>query len=300
MQEARRRARGAAKKRRSLAAGSGQKLGGAPISRGADIRNVIVNAITRRNNITKGCVSDSIQKSRILEEVRRNGFRTKAEEDDANERAISQAYMELVQEEQREKYGKDYVEPTSDHPAGSHEDEAGPSESNEVPPLENKSIPPPEENSMPPPPIIVHNKPPAKLGLPSGAYHKPAAPDDSWTCDICTLNNLGNFLCCDACGTERSSAPTFGYAHLEDTQPPLSRPQGTGATSKPEPKYPKSSIAEEKKLRSRSSRNSLRNYAAWGEAESKKPLGWLCQRCGTFMETEWWSCASCGTVKSIS
>jgi RNA polymerase subunit RPABC4/transcription elongation factor Spt4 len=26
-------------------------------------------------------------------------------------------------------------------------------------------------------------------------------------------------------------------------------------------------------------------------------LGWNCLECGTFMETQWWTCSLCGTMK---
>src|SRR5438094_562187 len=53
--EARRIARAAAEKRRTLGAGSGQRLGGAPVRVGQDIRKVIADAAERRTRVTKGC-----------------------------------------------------------------------------------------------------------------------------------------------------------------------------------------------------------------------------------------------------
>lgn len=32
---------------------------------------------------------------------------------------------------------------------------------------------------------------------------------------------------------------------------------------------------------------------------NKRALGWLCA-CGTFMETEWWTCSACGKMKPSS
>ena len=143
MHEARRRARAAAEQRRVLGAGSGQKLGGTGIRRGEDVRKVIADAAQRRLNVTRGCADDTERKTEIMEEVSRNGFRTKAEEDDANEQAIMQAYIELIQEEEREKYGQDYVQPSSDNPAGSQ----GTVKS---------------DNNGHPPAIPTHTKPPSR------------------------------------------------------------------------------------------------------------------------------------------
>ncbi|RYP08694.1 hypothetical protein DL764_001714 [Monosporascus ibericus] len=121
MDEARRVARVAAEKRRTLGAGSGQRLGGAPIRPGQDVRRVIVDAIERRNKTLQGCANDNKTQDEIREiadTATRNGFRTKAEEDAANEAAIAQALWELVQEDEKAKYGDAYVPPTAHHPAG--------------------------------------------------------------------------------------------------------------------------------------------------------------------------------------
>ncbi|ROW10860.1 hypothetical protein VPNG_05388 [Cytospora leucostoma] len=116
MHEARRLARVAAEQRAEKAArtrGSGQRLGGAPIQRNQDIRQVIADAIDRRNRTERGCGSTNFTEKEmqtISDIATRNGFKTQAEEDAANEAAISQALWELVQEDERKKYGDDYVE----------------------------------------------------------------------------------------------------------------------------------------------------------------------------------------------
>ncbi|KKY16100.1 putative zinc [Phaeomoniella chlamydospora] len=119
MHEARRRAREAAERRKVLTAGSGQKLGGRAVLRGTDIRQVIADAAQRRITIERGCASGTDTGRKIAREVEENynGFKTKAEEDDANERAIMQAYMDLVQEEEKEKYGNSYIPPSEENPA---------------------------------------------------------------------------------------------------------------------------------------------------------------------------------------
>jgi hypothetical protein len=119
--EARRIARAAAEKRRTLTAGSGQKLGGRPVPVGTDIRRVIVDAIERRNTVLKGCGSADKNEKEIRElgdQATRNGFRTKADEDEANERAIAQALWELVQEDQKKEYGSSFIASTPENPTG--------------------------------------------------------------------------------------------------------------------------------------------------------------------------------------
>lgn len=103
--EAQRRARAAAQKRaeqNKRTAGSGQKLGGTPPIRipGFGIRNAIADAVTRRNTITEGCASGRQDAEKMAREAQRNGFRTKAEEDDANQLAIANALIELMEQDE--------------------------------------------------------------------------------------------------------------------------------------------------------------------------------------------------------
>ncbi|KAL1651271.1 hypothetical protein SLS58_000610 [Diplodia intermedia] len=93
--EIRRQARVAAEKRKTLSAGSGQRLGGSTIPRGSNMRSVIADAAERRNKITQGCGSGNhAMEQKVEEEARRLGFRTKAEMDDADKLAIAIAMME--------------------------------------------------------------------------------------------------------------------------------------------------------------------------------------------------------------
>ncbi|KAI9869207.1 MAG: hypothetical protein M1830_005435 [Pleopsidium flavum] len=266
--EARRRARAAAEKRRTLTAGSGHKLGGAPVRRGTDIRKVIADAATRRATVTQGCGSGRKESKGIADEVGRNGFRTKAEEDDANEEAIMQAYIELIQEEEKEKYGDAYVPPSREHPAGSHTND-GPSSSTTsyAPTVPTKTKPPPRASS--------NGRPVDTTTTTPYLSAKSPAIGDTWTCPICTLSNPPTYLCCDACTTER---PSF-------LRKPPSTSHTTPPSSLPTRNAPKSSV---------------KSLSSLDAATKNKPLGWLCHRCGTFMESEWWTCAGCGGMKVSS
>ncbi len=84
------------------------------------MRKLRADAAQRRIEVTQGCASGTDHGTELAEEASRNGFRTKAEEDDANEAAIMQAFIELIQEEEREKYGDSYIPPSQDNPAGPH------------------------------------------------------------------------------------------------------------------------------------------------------------------------------------
>lgn len=284
MHEAKRRARAAAEKRKTLTAGSGQKLGGAPVRRGQDIRKVIADAATRRATVTKGCASGTSaeREKEIMRETNKNGTRTRAEDEDENEEAIMLAFIDLVQEEEREKYGAEYSPPSRENPLGSQRA-----------PIEIKS-----ESSISPdkpqqrflgqkPPIPASSKPPPPTQAP--AHRSPALPprpvDDSWTCGICTLVNPPNFLCCDACSTDKPSPP------------PSPAAAHSGNTSAPSTRALPSSIRDGN---AKKAVRSLMLLEATTAKQPRKPPGWLCHNCETYMESEWWTCSQCGTMKLSS
>lgn len=103
--EARRRARVVAEQKARLQKHDGQKLGGRPLVPGQDVRQVIADAVQSRVTITNGCASNTQRAEGLANEASFNGFRTQAEEDDANQRAIEQALWELYQEEEMRKAG---------------------------------------------------------------------------------------------------------------------------------------------------------------------------------------------------
>jgi len=276
MHEARRLARAAAEKRRVLSAGSGQRLGGAGPRPGEDIRKVIVEAIERRNRTLKGCGNtdhDEKEIREISDAASRNGFKTKAEEDAANDAAIAQALWELVQEDEKAKYGSSYIPPSQQHPEGSGGGAvmAGPVEASK-PPAQSLSNKPPSQgasSTRTPPAVPLATRPPER-------------PTDEWECGICTLRNPANYLCCDACGTERSEEQT------RQMQKPAKRPQAVvDLTNSPASK--------------RTGASGGRGLAESSAAPAKpKPVTWQCSYCGTHMERQWWTCSLCGKLKDNS
>ena len=271
MHEARRRARASAEKRRTLTAGSGQKLGGTPVMRGQDIRKVIADAATRRATVTKGCASGTERERGIVEETTKNGTRTKAEREDENEEAIMQAYIEMIQEEEREKYGDAYLPPSKENPAGSQGGGAG-----RVPPPIPTKTKPISPQTAPVVDLTDYDEPEEVLHA-----SKPSS-QDFWTCEVCTLENPPNYLCCDACTTERPD----GTFQRRSYSPQLQTSSRSSTTSNRPPP-------------NRQSR-SIKALSSLDNAASKKPMGWLCHRCGTFMENQWWTCESCGVMKLSS
>ncbi|ORY57134.1 WLM domain-containing protein [Pseudomassariella vexata] len=275
MTEARRLARAAAEKRRTLGTGSGQRLGGAAPRPGQDIRQVIVDVVERRNKTLQGCASNNLSQNEIKEiadTASRNGFRTQAEEDAANEAAIAKALWELVQEDEKVKYGDSYVPATASNPTGSGGGIAsGLREENQKKGQSSES-----------------QARPAELDQASENGNSPVPT--AWNCEVCTLENPLNYLCCDACGTERSEAVTKGLIERSSkrrrTTIDLTKPnsnlkpaRAAALPTRPGPADP-NAPSQTKKHPAQST--------------------WTCSFCGRVREKSWWSCDLCGKVKESS
>lgn len=230
---------------------------------------MIADAAQRRITVTQGCASGTDRGRGIVEETNKSGFRTKAEDDDENDEAIMLAYIDLIEEEEKEKYGDAYVPTSSENPSGSQG----------VVPRPSKSS---KSSDAPPVPISTKANPLAPLvDLTSTALPSSAA-SDSWTCDVCTLVNPSTYLCCDACSTERPTPPSS----------PKLRPSSRQGQTSP------------KKINSLTNKKTaienLKIVEKAAAAKPKGPMGWLCHNCGNWMESEWWTCAGCGQMKLSS
>ncbi|KAH0559451.1 hypothetical protein GP486_004032 [Trichoglossum hirsutum] len=266
LDEARRRARAAAERRRDLTKGSGQKLGGGPAKPGQDIRKVILDAIERRKIVNQGCGMGHKDTKAIGDQATANGFKTQAEEDEANDRAIVQAYAELLQEEEKQVWGDSYV--LHESPADSFKNEKPPKvtspavskQSQEVSPRMDRPISRLVGGSA----SSTKRPSDTKSGAREVAATKPA--QSTWSCPICTLENPLEYLICDACATERPAS--------------ISRdiPSATA-------------VVDKGKRRARSGD---------GAGAPTKVAGWICHQCGTFMDAQWWTCSLCGTMKLSS
>ncbi len=242
--------------------------------RGEDIRKVIADAAQRRITVTKGCASGTDRGRGIIEETEKSGTRTAAIDlTNEDEEAVMLAYIDLIQEEEREKYGDAYVPPSNENPAGSQG---------------TKSQATKSQASSPLPPSITSSTKPAS---PQPEPIDLTQPPSEWTCDICTLVNPSTYLVCDACGTEPPSPPcTPKPKPKPDSQANNHDPRSQSPqTGKPTPLTNKKSAVE-----------NIRILEAQAKKLPAKPMGWMCQRCGNWMEQEWWTCAACGSMKASS
>ncbi|CAK7234164.1 hypothetical protein SBRCBS47491_008856 [Sporothrix bragantina] len=299
MDEARRLARAAAERRQAKAVAAekaererswrnstGQRLGGSGgNSSGADtpsdMRRVVADAVARRNRHTpetlRGCATDGPQyddrtREWLADQASRNGFRTQAEEDAANDAAIAQALWELVQEDEKKRLGDRYVPPTVNG-GGSTAVSASSSNANsnnnanrirrgssstpividDSPRQQRRPAPPPppppprvrrSSISAPTPGTVTRSSAPASSGhsqrnSTSGHSYRESTGSSSssssrgWTCTICTLHNPSTYLVCDACGVEKPSSPKDKSSSHRHSSSHSSQPQPTLPTQQP-------------------------------------------------------------------
>lgn len=241
--------------------------------RGEDIRKVIADAAQRRITVTKGCASGTDRGRGIIEETEKSGTRTAAIDlTDEDEEAVMLAYIDLIQEEEREKYGDAYVPPSNENPAGSQGSKSQGTISQASTPL--------------PPPPPSSTKPASPQPEPIDLTRNPG----DWTCDICTLVNPSTYLVCDACGTEPPSPPSSPHPK------PNPRANNTHDSRSKSPLTGKTTPLTSKK----SALENIRIIEAQAKKVPEKPMGWMCRRCGNWMEQQWWTCAACGGMKASS
>lgn len=319
LEEMRRQARIAAEKRKTTTNpnASGRRLGGSSMSRGIDMRKVIADAASRRTSITEGCASGSSQAGILVQQQEQDGFRTTAEQDDSNDSAIARALQDLMYEEEMLRLGA----PTGEgglawDPQNGLSFDSNPSSRATTPgpgttqglewskesglnfpqgvqdsflnaqgtalsrivaesQKRSSSRPTPSRSSSR---LISEDEeerrnkqlPPTPPTTEEPSAHPPG--ENQWACPQCTFHNPLDFLACSICGLEQPPQPIprhkmFGSSHL------------TPALPKPPPQ------------------SGLRGSGATPFEPANGRLGWNCLECGTFMETQWWTCSLCGTLK---
>ncbi|CAD0106823.1 unnamed protein product [Aureobasidium uvarum] len=305
--EMRRLARANAEQRRVLQKGSGRTVGGKRVPPGADLRKVLADAADRRATVDRGCASGTAQANNLAEQAGRHTFKTKAEEDDANNRAIAEALFDLIEEEEAQKMKGTFSTPS---PSGgltwSKEHglaTTGPSTSDfDLPRSEEEQMRWALQESLKDghsrkrplsmdDDLQILTKPPLPPKPPLGSDFRNDTPvidlteddDDevhaeipdahqradpgSWACQVCTCINSQAHLACDACGVER---PAFMTPNVKPST------AGRRNDTRPTPAYPENKQAK------------------------KESQGWNCRECGTFVEHMWWCCTLCGLMKDRS
>jgi hypothetical protein len=283
----------AAERRRALNRGSGQKLGGQGILRGQNAREIIAAAAERRTRIERGCATgDRGRETAARDPAAAKFTTTKAEQEDAMDAAVMQAYIDMIQEEESQIFGEGYVPPSQENPAGVRGQGAT------VPPTTTttpktidldalrrqqmeieRQLRQPERGSTTTTTTTTSSKP----------DREPVVPPETWTCDICTLVNPMQHLMCGACETER---PAW-YSEA----PPV--PTHSKPKSMTKPNAARSTLpALQPRL---SAADALARIESQASARAQaKPVGWMCSACGNWTESEWWTCSACGRMKTSS
>ncbi|KXJ91219.1 WLM domain-domain-containing protein [Microdochium bolleyi] len=312
MDEARRLARASAEKRRGDSggrggSGPGKRLGGSAARPERDIRATIADAVARRNRISQGCANDKQSADEIQEiadTATRNGFRTQAEEDAANEAAIAQALWELVQEDEKARLGDAYVPPTVDVPREGGALRRG-TLGRQKPAQPKPSLSTSQRGS---------DSAPTTSRRTASSRAANAGASTTWSCAICTLSNPAIYLCCDACGAERQIAvgsnghekPTSTtnnnnakrkWPETIDLTQTDGDPRGGSSTGRVSGSSSSSSAS------ARGSRDQRLQGSTAPQPKLPPPSRqktWTCSDCGRVRERQWWSCDLCGKIKDSS
>lgn len=328
IQEMRRQARAAAEQRKVRTQGSGQKLGGALIPYGMDIRQVIADAAQSRMAITKGCASERQDAVAIGEEASQNGFRTKAEEDDANDRAIAQALWELVQEQEARKAG--VMDWRSDGLTWNPGEGLQPAFHPGDPPMKpaksknadaKAKVPAKSATKLAASKPLTKSETTQKQTKPFNDRHLSTSPQSPRKkpkiADIkpetkriksepldstdtspqptpssnwsCNLCTLVNPITNTTCAACDSKRPASITALLIPPKPKLERPTSSNSNK---------SNARLLSLTKSSALISAEEAAARERIKPKS--GWTCSRCGEWSEVMFWSCSRCGNIKEKS
>lgn len=297
LNEARRKARAAAERRKTLSTGSGQRLGGQGIMRGQDPRAIIAAAVERRKKIEEGCASNTEKGRQIAREqgTQKNMTRTTVDHEDEDEATMMQAYIDLIQEDEQQQMGDLYIPPSQENPAGS---KSLPKEAPKKLLQQQREIEKSIRQQTPTPPQNPALKPNAASKRSRDPSPPPAAIPDTWTCEICTLVNPINYLACDACTVER---PPHISAQIPSAPSPPSKPTSRStSTSTPSLQNRDRDRPAAFAAKGSAYANLKRFEQAGAQRRDTKPLGWMCHGCGNFMEQEWWTCSACGTMRASS
>lgn len=234
-----------------------------------------------------------------------NGFESIAHMESANERAIMQAAIELLEEADKEE------EILKQKERDERNITAGPS-NHSIPITTSRRPPAPPQQQRAPPPVIdlteedLYARPINRTqSAPIVPRHThpthpvTAAPvmSQGWDCPVCTFKNDDNHLQCSLCRVERNSkhmddnetkAQIVAMKNFEDRQKEMARgARSLGGTAHAGQPGTKGKAVD-------------RGFGGSSVPQRKPTIindTWTCHGCGWVVRTEWWSCGNCGTVK---
>jgi len=295
------------------------------VNTGVDIRKVIADAATRRAAITRGCASGTKEGEWAADLASKNGFRTQAEENDANERAIAQALWEMVQEEESRKLNVEgelwktdgfvwtpengLQEPGP--PSGPSSASASLLASNKAPtafraapPATRKPLTFSQPNTDPSirPQTITRDTQPTSRPA-HGAAPVKTAPSRSMEekrlaqatiIDLSSSDDDASSCNHHSNGTPPSTSSMWACPICTLANPCTYLVCDACGIERP------SSVIQGAPGRSTASTVRTLAQTSRGSTEPAKKLGWNCKNCGSFMESKWWTCSACGRMKASS
>ena len=328
LDEMRRQARRAAEERHNSHGTSsrGHRLGGVTATPGIDMRKVIADAATRRTSITDGCASGRKEAGKLSHDAAQSTFRTKADEDDANDRAIAQALQELMEEEELLRLeqlcapsGGDGLawDPVNGlHFDGNPRDPVPAAPDNVAPPTASVASSARKNSSGRPisrlvPENAAKVKSRSKTKAAPRPPRRPVAKEEEEASEDTIGQSAPSTTPCDRTwpgAVIATSADPHKWACPQCTllnpldflscdvcgleQPPQPIPAsaryGSGSTAAA-PALPKPPPAA-----------SMRGPGTTPFELANGRRGWNCLHCGRFMEEQWWMCSLCGVMKDSS
>lgn len=287
--------------------GGGRRLGG--YTPRMPTREAVRNAAIRRAEVTKGCASGTEEGKKALEQAKRNGFETKAQEDQANEMAIQQALIELMEEEEERKLSG--WKPPEEGLTWTKEGGLSFAQPSNPPPVPTSSKPPPSVLSQPP---NQQRKPvphgygqgqPRPQSTPNGYAKQPQQPPH-----ITRNGRPMSRLVMEAEKSKKPLPPTPSQASSSKSAAPPEPMSTTWACDICTLVNPSSYLACEACGTERTL-NSMKDafnqpLPTWLPDNNEHdhahddPLGWNCRYCGSWMEKQWWTCSACGIMKASS
>ena len=292
------------------------------------------------SKVDSGCATGTAIGTKAAEDAMSNGFRTQAEMDDANSIAIAQALQELYEQEEDNRIydGLAGPAPTSEglvwDPSTGLQPASAPGSRSTTPNPVQQSHPPrtssratstgpsgayqngngyagpeynphgvpvsrlvreaeakqPRRNQVPQSPTpAFQNWPNSDTGASlfggsngsrgssstrpiSVSSSSEDADASTWECLQCTFHNHGIMEKCEICDAPRLRHPTTRRAQPANYNNNNNNNNINDLVRKPLPPNP----------------------------PVERPMGWVCMVCGTYMESQWWTCSQCGTMKATS